>query len=214
MSIFMSHAKYYDEVYKDKDYEREAREAYEWAGRPKRILDLGCGTGKHISFLADNAIITGVDQSQEMLDRAFKHPNITYINEDITKYKGGEVDAAFCLFNVVGYVGCNGLLDILLNTRVKSGGYFIFDCWDYCSVFPNESSPRVAKFEGFSRVSSVRFKASVDIVIIEGGKRVTETHDITPYYHSDILEACSGLYRIEEDKQTDSWTRKYKLRRY
>ncbi len=153
-----------------------------------------------------------MDQSQEMLDRAYKHPNITYINEDITKYKGEEVDAAFCLFNVVGYVGHSGLREILRNTMVRSGGYFIFDCWDYFSIF-HDNEAKITTHGEFTREASIRFKATVDIKISSNKETFTESHDINPYSYSDILKICSGLYKIEEDKQTGTWTRKYKLRK-
>jgi SAM-dependent methyltransferase len=52
---------------------------------PTRILDIGCGTGKHTVALAQqfpNSAILAIDQSEAMITYAKKHhahPNITYI---------------------------------------------------------------------------------------------------------------------------------------
>jgi SAM-dependent methyltransferase len=72
MSVFGAYSRYYNLLYKDKDYSGEAEYV---AGlirkhRPgsKSLLDLGCGTGRHDLLLAGMGYeVTGVDLSEEML---------------------------------------------------------------------------------------------------------------------------------------------------
>jgi ubiquinone/menaquinone biosynthesis C-methylase UbiE len=66
----------YDVVYAEKDYQQEADAVFsliEQYGElvVQRILDLGCGTGRHAILLAERGLdVTGVDQSKPMLELA------------------------------------------------------------------------------------------------------------------------------------------------
>jgi|WetSurMetagenome_2_1015567.scaffolds.fasta_scaffold22248_5 ubiquinone/menaquinone biosynthesis C-methylase UbiE len=58
----------------------------------KRILDLGCGTGRYSIPLARNNYVTGVDFNRKMLDIARKKAKkekarINFIQKDVTKFK-------------------------------------------------------------------------------------------------------------------------------
>ena len=68
MKLFNHYAKYYNLIYQTKDYKKEADFVYNWANKPKTILELGCGTGKHIYYLAPKVEqIIGTDASLDML---------------------------------------------------------------------------------------------------------------------------------------------------
>jgi trans-aconitate 2-methyltransferase len=58
--------------------------------KPKRIIDLGCGTGTSTEILAKKwpqAEITGLDSSEEMLNKAqAAHPNITWVKQDLNEW--------------------------------------------------------------------------------------------------------------------------------
>jgi SAM-dependent methyltransferase len=71
----------------------------------KRILDAGCGNGRYTHFLlrrADpNALITGFDYSQKMLERArrrLRTDRATHVAADLTRlpYADGSFDAIVC----------------------------------------------------------------------------------------------------------------------
>lgn len=52
---------------------------------PKKVLDIGCGTGALTSQIADlGHEVTGIDQSVNMIDQAKKsYPNLNFLQEDI-----------------------------------------------------------------------------------------------------------------------------------
>jgi trans-aconitate 2-methyltransferase len=58
--------------------------------KPKRIIDLGCGTGTSTEILANKwpqAEIIGLDSSEEMLIKAkAAHPNITWVKQDLSEW--------------------------------------------------------------------------------------------------------------------------------
>ena len=72
MATFGNYSRYYNLLYKDKDYIGEAGFIHEliqqYSPGTKSVLDLGCGTGRHDFLLAEKGYaITGVDMSEEML---------------------------------------------------------------------------------------------------------------------------------------------------
>lgn len=101
----------YDAIYATKDYAAEARRLREILARQQRnngtdLLDVGCGTGGHIPFLAPHFTIEGLDQSAEMLVVARRrHPGIPFHRADMTSFDlGRRFDAVVCLFSAIGYV--------------------------------------------------------------------------------------------------------------
>jgi SAM-dependent methyltransferase len=72
MHVFGSYSRYYNLLYKDKDYAGEAEYVRGLIERhspeARTVLDLGCGTGRHDFLLAQMGYeVTGVDRSEEML---------------------------------------------------------------------------------------------------------------------------------------------------
>ncbi len=71
-TTFDRYADYYDLLYAGKDYMAEVNYVHNHIQRlhpeAKRLLDLGCGTGIHLSgFLNNGYEVVGVDQSDQML---------------------------------------------------------------------------------------------------------------------------------------------------
>lgn len=73
MTVFnKEYAGAYDDLYKDKNYERECdvMESIfgKFRGIPRTILDLGCGTGGHAIIFAERGYkVVGIDRSSAML---------------------------------------------------------------------------------------------------------------------------------------------------
>ncbi len=77
MAIFQDYAGYYNEFNKDKDYKSEADVVdallNKYGSQIKRIINFGCGTGKHDIELARLGYkCTGIDASTGMIDQARK----------------------------------------------------------------------------------------------------------------------------------------------
>lgn len=162
MNVFGNYSRYYDLLYKDKDYNGET--AYvdkllqRYGNAPGSILELGCGTGKHALLLSQKGYtVTGIDQSEEMLKKACARKN-EYPDVKCEFYTGDvrnvrldkQFDAVISLFHVISYQTSNeDLLDAFKTAAVhlKSGGTFIFDFWYGPAVLTDRPVVRVKKLE-------------------------------------------------------------------
>jgi ubiquinone/menaquinone biosynthesis C-methylase UbiE len=110
---FTTFAQYYDQVYaaRRKDYERESAilrtVIHEHARRPSRtLLDVGCGTGNHLQYLAREFACTGVDINPHMIAIAKrKVPRAHFAVADMVHFQlTDRFDVVTCLFSSIGYV--------------------------------------------------------------------------------------------------------------
>ena len=164
MSVFGTYSRYYNLLYRDKDYAGEAEYVHRLIARyrpeAKTILDLGCGTGSHDILLAQRGYnVTGVDLSAEMLSAAKArlsslHPQPTsldFIQGDIrTARLGRTFDAVVSLFHAMSYQVTNDDLAAAFATvreHLQPGGIFIFDCWYGPAVLTDRPSVRVKRLE-------------------------------------------------------------------
>lgn len=165
MSIFNSYARYYDLLYKDKDYEKEGKSVHEiikkYCPKTDLILELGCGTGKHAIMLAEiGYTLHGVDLSSEMLESAVQRRSnlnidaakkLSFSQGDIRTVKiDKKFDTVISLFHVMSYQTTNNDLMSSFATaknHLNSGGIFIFDCWYGPAVLSEKPSVRVKRLE-------------------------------------------------------------------
>jgi SAM-dependent methyltransferase len=141
MSVFgKAYSKYYDLLYKDKKYDDEyayiCKILKKFSVKEKDILDIGCGTGKHLQYFKNNGFtVSGVDMSDAMINEA----KITLKQEEnLIQGKASEFkfDKKFniitSLFHVMSYQTENKILEeVFLNIsrHLNTDGLFIFDFW-------------------------------------------------------------------------------------
>jgi SAM-dependent methyltransferase len=162
MDVFKDYAKYYDLLYRDKDYEGEC-DFIEQAFRKfsdlevRNILELGCGTGGHAIPLARRKYeITGLDASTVMLNIAKEKSSklglkIDFRKSDIRDFKfKKKFDSIICMFAVLNYLTRNKDFEkTLRNVRehLKKSGLFIIDIWNGLAVMRILPSVRVKVVE-------------------------------------------------------------------
>lgn len=146
---FGDYARFYNLLYKDKDYPGETEfilEAMRQNGcTPATLLDLGCGTGKHALAMTCQGIrVTGVDMSETMLQLGTseleqaeptlpRNPSPVLLLGDARSVRMGTTfDAVTSLFHVMSYqTEEQDALAVFAtaNTHLASGGLFFFDFW-------------------------------------------------------------------------------------
>ena len=147
---------YYDLFYKDKDYANEARCVHQKLVENnitgKRLLELGCGTGKHAKILSEFGYkILGIEKSYSMIDSAEKIENFECRQGDIRQIKLGEkFDSVISLFHVISYQTTNESLLSVFKTAfesLKDNGLFLFDVWYAPAVIHQKPSIRIKKIK-------------------------------------------------------------------
>lgn len=147
MSVFAGYSRYYDLLYRDKDYAGEAdyiaRLIRTYSPTAKTVMEIGCGTGAHAAELAQIGYdVAGVDMSEGMLEAAESRrtslreeiaSRLTFSYGDARSIRlGRKFDVVMALFHVMSYQTSNSDLAQAFTTareHVKAGGVFIFDCW-------------------------------------------------------------------------------------
>lgn len=141
MSIYARSAAYYDAIQsaRGKNYEREAQMIHELIESRRRsddhqLLDVGCGTGRHIEQLSRWYTCEGLDVDRAMLAVAqARLPGTTLHCQDMIGFNlDHHFDAVVCLFGTIGYVPNVRLLEQTLETfyrHLKPGGVALVEPW-------------------------------------------------------------------------------------
>ena len=142
--IFSRYANYYDVFYRTKNYKRECDFLEQLfrrysQGKPKTILDLGCGTGGHTLMLARRGYrVTGIDASRSMLRIAEEKCRrqglqVKFYQEKLHSFRlKKKFDVIICMFSVIDYLTKDTELRQAFQNvarHMKEDALFIFDFW-------------------------------------------------------------------------------------
>lgn len=153
-----NYSRYYDLLYKDKNYEAEADYVLNlirsFNTEAAEILELGSGTGKHAALLCRKGMqVTGIERSEEMaaISNRKKVQGFHTVVADISDFHlPQKFDAAVSLFHVISYLNENSSLISCLNLvheHLKPGGLFIFDVWYSPAVCFQKPETRIKRME-------------------------------------------------------------------
>ena len=161
-SVFSDYARYYDLLYRDKDYAAEAEYVAglirKFHPAARSILELGSGTGIHASLLAEKGFtVHGIERSPEMHARSQAltengsagHGRLTFKTGDIREVRlNKRFDAVIALFHVISYQLTNVDVTAAFETarhHLNPGGVFIFDVWYGPAVLTEHPAVRIKR---------------------------------------------------------------------
>lgn len=159
---FGDYARYYDLLYRDKDYAAEAdyvaRVIRSAAPDARRVLELGSGTGRHGRLLAARGfVVHGVERSPDMvaLAQAAAAPPPAAdagfsceVGDACAVRLDRTFDAVIALFHVVSYQTSDAALEAMFATAARHlmpGGVFLFDVWHGPAVLAQQPEQRVKR---------------------------------------------------------------------
>ena len=141
MSFKKFYSKYYNLVYKNKNYEAEVNYIVNLLKikkiKIKNILEFGSGTGAHAKYFFKKGFnITCIEKSEEMIKNfLLKSKKIKIINADLKKLKLlKKFDLVLSMFHVINYMVKQIDINLFFNAASKhlnKGGILIFDTWHY-----------------------------------------------------------------------------------
>ena len=163
-TVFADYARYYDLLYRDKDYATEAEYVAglirKFHPSARSILELGSGTGIHASHLAKQGYeVTGTDISPDMLNiarsnalsfpRSQPESHPVFSEGDIRSVRLPRTfDVVIALFHVISYQTTNEDVTAAFETarhHLKPGGIFIFDVWYGPAVLTERPEVRIKR---------------------------------------------------------------------
>jgi SAM-dependent methyltransferase len=136
--MFSESADWYDHFYGGKDYAAEARRVAELirARRPgaRTLLDVACGTGRHLERLRDEFACEGLDLDEGLLAIAGRRlPGMRLTRADMAGFDlGRRFDAVTCLFSSVGYLATVERLRsavAAMARHLEPGGVLVVEPW-------------------------------------------------------------------------------------
>ncbi len=206
--MFSRSARFYDAVYAFKDYEAECRLLRERVdGRlpsARTLLDVACGTGKHLACLRPRYEVEGLDVDPDLLAVARERlPEVPLHEADMVEFDlGRPFDVVTCLFSSIGYVRTRAGLRRAVASMARhlaSPGLLLVEPW----IHPNrwEPSGPYASFVDEPDLKLARMNVSPpagDTVVLdlhylvgsrEGVEYFTERHELGMFDHEEYLEA-------------------------
>ncbi|MDH6139501.1 SAM-dependent methyltransferase [Kitasatospora sp. GP30] len=104
----------------------------ELLGSPAAVLEIGCGTGRALAYLAQRGVKgTGVDLSPVMVERAAERwgsLGVEFVQADVLNYLSGTTqrfDAVYSVFGAAWFTAPERLFP-LVATHLNPGGVFVF----------------------------------------------------------------------------------------
>ena len=132
--MFEKSAQLYDLAYSFKDYARESawiRDAvHARTPRARRLLDVGCGTGKHLEHLRTEFACQGLDLNPEFVELARQRTGLRVHRASMDSFEVEErFDAVVCLFSSIGYTSDLPGAIRSMARHLNTGGVLIVEPW-------------------------------------------------------------------------------------
>jgi trans-aconitate methyltransferase len=210
----------YDALYAEHDYEGESAWVVETVARYKRsagntLLDLACGTGRHMEYLQSRFTVEGLDIDREMLATAANRlPHVPMHEGDLTDFDlARQFDVVICMLSSIGYARWPETLGKtlgLIARHTRPGGVVLVEPW-----LPPEQpqaevvSARVVERDGLkiSRMRGLRTEDGASILSYdylvtgpEGVEHFTERHELGIFSHEQYVTAFTkaGLETVHD----------------
>jgi ubiquinone/menaquinone biosynthesis C-methylase UbiE len=212
--LYRDLARYYDLLYSFKDYRSEANRIFDLVqqyGMSDRndLLDVACGTGRHLGYLKERFHCVGVDVNQEMLDVARQRlPGINLRQADMTQLDlGGQFDVITCLGSAIGYARTYNNLQETLGRffrHLKPGGVAVVEPWLTPTSWKvgtvhkttyNGADVKIARL-GYSTADGEISIIQAEYLIAETGRgvaRYSERHELGLFDHQRTLDVMRAV---------------------
>jgi ubiquinone/menaquinone biosynthesis C-methylase UbiE len=136
--MFTKSAQYYDALYHFKDYTTAAEQLHRLIQQhhpgAQTLLDVGCGTGRHLEVLKSFYRVEGLDINPDLLRLARQRcPDVRLHESDMVGFELDSVyDVVTCLFSSIGYVKTPARMEAAIASmarHLRPGGMLFLEPW-------------------------------------------------------------------------------------
>jgi SAM-dependent methyltransferase len=220
--VFTKTARYYDAIYAWKDYEGEASRLHDAIQRrrpgARTLLDVACGTGKHLELLRAHYEVEGIDLDPTMIRIARERLGETaplHVGDMSEFDLGRTFDVVTCLFSSVAYTVTVERLDRSVANLARHAApdglvivepWFTPDAWTprhVHAIFVDEPDLKVARISVSPELSDP-LTMTFDYLVAtpDGVEHLTEDHVVGMFTHEQYVDAFrrAGL-AVERDPE-------------
>lgn len=215
--MFSRSAELYDFFYSFKDYAGEATRLHELiqahVPAARTLLDVACGTGKHLAELAGRYEVEGVDIDPRLLAIAHERlPDVPLHEADMVDFElGRRFDAVTCLFSSVGYMKTTvnlGRAVAAMARHVRPGGLLVVEPWilpenwqpaGVDAIFVDEPELKAARINRSLPVGDTAvLKFHYLVGRLDAVEHFTESHELGMFAHDDYVAAFESADLVVE----------------
>jgi ubiquinone/menaquinone biosynthesis C-methylase UbiE len=218
--MYKKTAKYYDSLYHFLNYNEASEKLQSLIQQDnpnaKSLLDVACGTGKHLEYLRKNYLVEGFDIDPEILEIAHARcPDVPFHQGDMVNLElTSRFDVVTCLFSSIA---CVKTVENLyksvarMSFHLKPSGLLFIEPWFYpdnywigkvTANFVDQQDIKIAwmfitEIEGKVSVYNTHFLVGTP----KGIEYVTERHEYGLFTHEEYQDA---FHRAGLDVKYDS----------
>jgi SAM-dependent methyltransferase len=216
----------YDLMYVRRDYTTTAEEIHaigrELLPRGEELLDVGCGTGRHLEVLGNWYRGEGLDINPAMLAQTHARcPEIPLHENDMRSFDLGRTyDVVVCLFSAIGHVETAAAMHRSIErmaAHLRSPGLLIVEPWftpenfwdgHLAANFQVESETKLA---WMYRQYREGLMAVLDIHYLVGGEGqpeyIRERQDLGLFTPAEMKDAFAAVGMEATYRESDVWNR-------
>lgn len=177
----------------------------------KKVLDVGCGVGRHAVLLAERgANVTGLDFSHQMLFEAARNARekgveVDWVTGDCTDFSFDEpFDAAYCVceggFGLIGHDEDPFQHDFQtlqnVSNSLKPGGWFLLNALNPYSQIRQLTDAELENGVFDSKTHIMRYMDQMDIPGGPVGVKITERRYFPPEIHAMMFHVGLELQSV------------------
>lgn len=214
-------AELYDAIEESHDYRADAEALHgliqDRVAKAGTLLDIACGTGRHLVELAKHYQIEGIDIDSEYLEAArLRLPDVTFHAGDMSDFDLGRTfDAVICMGSAIGYVKTHARLLQAMSTMARHclpGGVVVVEPFVSRERWPQQGRGGIqlrsdAQVAWASLTGREGGLASIDMAFLaigsDGIEHTEERHLLGLFSEADYEEAfqAAGFEHVEHDAQ-------------
>ena len=209
--MFVKSARFYDALYHFKDYQRAADQLRalieQCVPSARTLLDVGCGTGRHLEYLQNFYRVEGLDINPDLLAIARQRcPGALFHERDMVGFElAAAYDVVTCLFSSIGYVKSAQRMKTAVASmarHLKPDGLLVLEPWftpdnywigritanfadlpelKIAWMYTSERRDRISVFDIHYMVGTPR-----------GVEQFTELHEMGLFTYEEYLEAFNN----------------------